>query len=91
MISLDQLNMPLSIYIHSNNMSSISLLKNIKTHQHIKHIDVRYYWIQEQVAIGQFKIIHKPGNQLLADRFTKSLERIKFANFVKELSLNLQH
>ena len=87
MISLDQLNMPLPIYIHGNNMSSISLLENAKTHQHIKHIDVRYHWIQEQVAVGQFKIIHEPGNQLLADSFMKPLKRIKFTNFVKELSL----
>ena len=45
MISLDQLNMPLLIYIHNDNMSSISLSENAKTHQHIKHIDVRYHWI----------------------------------------------
>ena len=87
MISLNQLNMSLSIYIHDDNMSSILLLKNAKTHQHIKHIDVRYHWIQKWVAIDQFKIIHKPGNQLLADEFTKLLERIKFTNFVKELNL----
>ena len=43
MIFIDQLNMPLPIYIHSDNMSSISLLKNAKTHQHTKHIDVRYH------------------------------------------------
>ena len=43
------------------------------------------------MAIDQFKIIHESDNQLLADDFMKSLERIKFANFVKELNLNLQH
>jgi len=43
MTSLDQLNMPLPIYIHDNNMSSISLSENAKTHQCIKHIDVRYH------------------------------------------------
>jgi len=39
------------------------------------------------VAIGQFKVIHESDDQLLADRFMKLLERIKFANFVKELNL----
>ena len=87
MISLDQLNMPLLIYICDDNMSSISLLENAKTHQHTKHIDVRYHWIQEWVAIDQFKIIHKPDDQLLVNEFTRLLGRIKFINFVKELSL----
>ena len=87
MIFIDQLNMSLSIYIHDDNMSSMSLLKNIKTHQCIKHIDVRYHWIWEWVAIGQFKVIHKSDDQLLADEFMKLLERIKFINFIKELSL----
>ena len=42
MTFIDQ-NMPLPIYVCSDNMSSISLLENAKTHQHTKHIDVRYY------------------------------------------------
>ena len=91
MIFIDQLNMSLSIYIHDDNMSSISLSENIKTHQHIKHIDIRYHWIWEWVTIDQFKIIHKPGNWLFADEFTKLLERIKFVNFVKRLSLKLKN
>ena len=87
MIFIDQLNMSLPIYIHSDNMSSISLSENAKTHQCIKHIDVRYHWIWEQVAIGQFKIIHESDDWLLVNSFMKLLERIKFANFVKELNL----
>ena len=39
------------------------------------------------MTIDQFKIIHEPDDQLLADEFTKLLERVKFTNFVKELSL----
>ena len=87
MIFIDQLNMSLSIYICDDNMSSILLSENVKTHQCIKHIDVRYYWIWEWVIIDQFKIIHESGDWLLADEFTKSLERIKFINFDKELNL----
>jgi hypothetical protein len=87
MTSLGQLNMPLPIYIRGDNMSSISLSENAKTHQRTKHIDVRYHWIRERVAIGQFKVIHEPGDRLLADGFTKPLGRIKFANFVKGLGL----
>ena len=39
------------------------------------------------MTVDQFKIIHKSDDQLLADNFTKLLERIKFTNFVKKLSL----
>jgi hypothetical protein len=87
MKSLSQISMPLPIYTHSDNMSSIVLTENSKNHQHTKHIDIHYHWICEHVAQGQFKIIHQPGESLLADSFTKLLGHTKFACFIEELRL----
>jgi hypothetical protein len=40
-----------------------------------KTIDMRFHWLRDRVAQGQFKVTWKPGKTNLADFFTKPLDK----------------
>jgi hypothetical protein len=50
-----------------------------------KHIDVRYHFSRECVLRGEITIVHCPGDDMLADIFTKPLGKIKFSKFAELL------
>ncbi|KAK1775153.1 hypothetical protein QBC45DRAFT_456675 [Copromyces sp. CBS 386.78] len=50
-------------------------------------IDVRYKWLIEQVQQGKFTVTHIPGDEMIADGFTKPLNAEKHGKFVKMLGL----
>lgn len=58
-------------------MSTIKLVKNPVFHSRMKHIDVRYYFIREHVEQGTLNIEHVPGEDQLADIFTKPLSKCR--------------
>jgi hypothetical protein len=38
-----------------------------------KSIDLRFHWLRDCIRQGQFSMLHIPGDQILADFFTKTL------------------
>ena len=38
-----------------------------------KSLDMRFHWVRDRVRQGQFRVMHLPGLQNIADFFTKSL------------------
>ena len=53
----------------------------------IKHIDLRYKWIQEKVESGEFEIEYVSTKDQVSDIFTKPLSRELFQKFRKELGV----
>jgi hypothetical protein len=68
--------------------AAISLSEDPLLHSHVKHMDIKYYFLWEHVITGDFILhcVHTKNN--LANIFTKALKPAKFA-FLRPL-LGLQ-
>nr|GFB92191.1 copia protein [Tanacetum cinerariifolium] len=68
------------IPMYCDNKSAIALCCNNVKHSRLKHIDIRYHFIKEQVENGVIELYFVNTEYQLADLFTKSRgrERIEF-------------
>ena len=68
-----------------DNQGAIALTsKRSKQHQHMKHIDVRYHYVQEQKDII-FEYVNTKDN--LADIFTKPLSKLQYNHILEGLQI----
>jgi hypothetical protein len=74
-----------SIYLNSK--STIELAKNSVHHERSKHIDVKFYFIREQVKEKKVELIHMSSDDQVADIFTKPLPIVKFEKFKNLLGM----
>ena len=58
--------------ITCDNQCAVGIANNILVLKRSKTINMRYYWIRDQIKMKVFKIIWKPGKFNLADIFTKA-------------------
>lgn len=64
--------------VFEDNQGAIALSSNPNNHPRTKHIDIKYHYTRELVQNGVIRLIYCPTNDMLADMFTKGLDRIKF-------------
>jgi len=57
--------------IFCDNQSGIRLSKNPVFHNHSKHINIRYHFIQDMVQWGAIRLQHIKTNEQVADILTK--------------------
>ena len=71
--------------IYQDNKSAILLEKNGKmsSSKRTKHINIRYYFIQDRWSKGEVDIKYCPTDEMIADFFTKPLQGRKFVEFRK--------
>ncbi|TFY71470.1 hypothetical protein EVG20_g1549 [Dentipellis fragilis] len=60
---------PLSI----DNQSALSVTKNPEHHGRMKHLDLRFYWLRDEVAKGHISVSYLSTHDMPADLLTKSL------------------
>ncbi|GJS33940.1 retrovirus-related pol polyprotein from transposon TNT 1-94 [Tanacetum coccineum] len=75
------------IPLYCDNKSVIALCCNNVQHSRAKHIDVRYYFIKEQVKNGIVELYFVRTEYQLADIFTKPLPRNRFNFLIKKLGM----
>ena len=73
--------------ICADNQAAIFLATNPAQQTRIKHMDIRYHYIWEQVEDQRVIICHIPGEDNPADLFTKPLGRIKVEKFKESIGL----
>ena len=73
--------------ICTDNQAAIFLATNPAQQTRIKHMDIRYHYIREQVEDQRVTICHIPGEDNPADLFTKPLGRIKVEKFKESIGL----
>ncbi|GKA12027.1 integrase, catalytic region, zinc finger, CCHC-type containing protein [Tanacetum coccineum] len=73
------------IPLYCDNKSAIALCYNNVQHSRVKHIDVRYHFIEEQVENGIVKLYFVRTEYQLADVFTKPLPRERFNFLIEKL------
>ena len=61
-----------------DNQSTIFVSKNPAEHRMMKHVDLRYKWIQEKVEANEFQVEYVSTKDQIADIFTKALHKDMF-------------
>ena len=57
--------------IHCDNSTCVGISNGTVKQQQSRSMEMRYFWIVDQVALGYFKVLWYPGLENLADYFTK--------------------
>jgi hypothetical protein len=70
-----------------DNNSAISVAKNPEHHGRMKHLDLRFYWLRNEVEKGSIKIVHLRTDEMPADIMTKALGRVKVEEMVRLIGL----
>jgi len=60
-----------------NNQSSMSVAKNPEHHVQMKHLDLWYYWLIDEVGRGTIEPMYLQMDDMPADLLTKSLPKPK--------------
>ena len=73
--------------LYQDNMSSMLLEKNGRnsSSKRTKHINVRYFFITDQLSKKEVELKHCPTDQMVADYMTKALQGKLFRDFRKEI------
>ena len=76
----------LSTLFLDNNLA-VQVAKNPEHHGRIKHLDLRLYWLRDQVNLGTIRILHLRTDDMPADLMTKILGRMKVKGFTKMIGV----
>jgi hypothetical protein len=63
------------------------LIKNPHLHEHFKHINICYYFIQDLAEKGKINIEYIPTDEMIADGMTKPLQYVAFKRFKNQMGL----
>jgi hypothetical protein len=75
------------VEIFEDNQPAINLTDQSNVNGRSKHIQVRWYWIRQQVNLGFVNINWISTTEQAADGLTKALDRVKHQRFVDQLGL----
>jgi hypothetical protein len=70
-----------------DNQGAIALVILGSQNRRTRHINVRYHYIRECIESGIIAPHYTPTSKMLADGFTKALDRLKFATFVSSIGM----
>ena len=73
--------------LYIDNQSAIQVAKNPQHHGRMKHLDLRFYWLRDEVAKGRIEVVHLRTSDMPADILTKSLAKPKVLEMVRMLGL----
>jgi hypothetical protein len=73
--------------VHSDNQSCTRLSKNPVFHDHSKHINIRYHFLEDKVQKGVVILKYVPLDSQVADSLTKPLAKGKFEMLRETLGL----
>jgi hypothetical protein len=75
------------ILIYADNQGSIFIGSNPVQEIRTKHIDVKYHYVRECIAVKKIVLYHVPTEDNTADIFTKNLGCLKFEKFKQQLGI----
>jgi hypothetical protein len=70
-----------------DNQEAIALVTLESQNRRTRHINVRYHYIRECIESGTIAPHYTPISEMLADGFTKALDRLKFVTFVSSIGM----
>jgi hypothetical protein len=78
---------PSPLYI--DNQSALSVAKNPEHHGRMKHLDLRFFWLRDEVEKKRISVIHLRTDDMPADVLTKALGRVKHLDMVRMIGLTV--
>ena len=73
--------------LFEDNQPCIATAKNPIINDRVKHIDIKYHWIREEVATGSLTLTYCPTADMTADILTKALPRVPFSRLRTKLGI----
>ena len=70
-----------------DNQSCIKMTENPVFHDNLKHIEIKYHFIQDMVQKEVVKLKYVPTKEQVPNVLTKPLARIKFEYFQEKLGM----
>ena len=67
--------------------SAISMVKNPKHHGRMKHLDLCFYWLRDQVKMKQMQPIYLNTEDMTANLLTKALPKPQVLKLQREMGL----
>ena len=77
------------IALKDDNQSVIALTNNFVLHSRIKHIDIQYHFIRNEILKRRIDLIYVLIENMIANELTKSLTHVKFFTFVRQLNMKI--
>ena len=76
-----------------DNETAMLLKKNSKASsgKRTKHINMRYFFITDQISKGRVKVVRCPTGDMTADFYTKPLQKEIFRNFRDQIMGVVSH
>jgi len=74
-------NIKAEVVIRDDSLTSIKTIRNQKLLKGSEHIAGKYHFVKGYVERGDISIKHIPGDENLADLYTKPLEKPKFEKY----------
>jgi hypothetical protein len=72
-----------------DNQSALTVSKNPEHHGRMKHLDLKFFWLRDQVEAGMISHIYIPTSDQIADILTKALPRVTVEKFWTLLGLKV--
>jgi hypothetical protein len=70
-----------------DNQSAISVAKNPEHHGRMKHLDLCFYWLRDQVVMGRIEPVYLNTEDMPADLLTKALAKPQVLKLRREMGL----
>ena len=70
-----------------DNQSAIAFSHNPEHHGRMKHLDLKYYWLRDEVEKKVLAVDYIPTDSMVADILTKSLAKVKVLEACRQLGL----
>jgi hypothetical protein len=74
--------------VYCDNISAVYMSANPVHHRRTKHVELDIHFVRERVALGEFRVLHVPTRQQLADIMTKGLSTDVFNEFRSSLCVS---
>jgi len=82
------LDLPITVY--EDNQSVINLLKTFENNKCVKHIELKYFFVKDEIEKGNVKFVYVKTTNQLADIFTKPLNKVLFERHRLNLGLTYE-
>ena len=67
--------------VMNDNQAALKIGENLSSVSRTKHIELKYFFVQDLVEEEKIKLEYVPTEDMVADIFTKALDKIKFRAF----------
>jgi hypothetical protein len=79
------------VILHQDNQSAIILEINGRSNSgRTRHLNIRYFFIKDQIDSGEVKVVYTKSEDMVADFFSKPLQGELFEKF-RDIVLGIQH